>query len=427
MIACVLFICCLFLLVGSLYLTLRLRFVQLRLFGQIFRILKQSFSHQPDGHAIHPHRALFTSMSTTLGISTIVSPVIAICLGGPGALLGFLVVSVFGSAATYAEVSLSLQHRRMRQGGILGGPMQYLRQLLSPRAAQVYAISCMLLMAAWSAAQANQLSALLVNWHIPTHYSGILLALVVIVLLIGGIKRIGAFSAKLVPVMFVLYFGSCLYIICANYTQIIPSLALVFHSAFSPVAVATGAAVGGLVSALRWGVFKGIQSSEAGIGTQSISHSMADEKQEGDQATLAMFSTYMAGGVAFISGLVTLVTGTWNNPELPIGIGMMAAAFELHFGFAGMIIIAFSTLLFAFGTILGNSYNGSQCYGFLARGKRLWLYYGLTALLIILGSIGEVTTVWSVIDIFLAGLALPHMYALIMWARAGTAVKVANG
>src|SRR5262249_8445996 len=153
---------------------------------------------------------LFTAMSTTIGISTIVSPVIAISLGGPGALLGFLLTSLFGSATTYAEVNLCIQHRKKLDNGvIMGGPMQYLKYLLSPAIAKWYAICCFFLMAAWSSAQANQLAAvlnspLLESYSIPTIVSGVLIAALVILTLIGGIKRISSISSKLVPVMFVL-------------------------------------------------------------------------------------------------------------------------------------------------------------------------------------------------------------------------------
>lgn len=420
----ILFACSVLILVGSIFLTVKMKFVQLRLFPELFKMLCVSFSKgkQAEGHhTILPHKALFTAMSTTLGISTIVAPVIAINLGGPGALLGFLITAFFGSAATYAEVSLSIQHRkRLESGAIMGGPMQYLKHILSPGAAKWYAVCCFVLMTAWSGAQANQLSAildspLLGDFRIPTFFSGALIAAFVLLTLIGGIKRIGSLSSKLVPVMFVLYLGSCLWILLLNTDKLWEAFSLMFQSALSPYPMATGAVIGGIVSGLRWGVFKGTQTSEAGIGTQSIPHSMAETKDPIEQATLAMLSTYTAGFVAFLSGCVSLVTQTWQDPHLPLGISMVAASFELYFSYFGVAIVAISTLLFGFGTILGNSFNGSQCFGYLTNNRKAGYYMLATALMIFIGSISEVKIFWSVIDIFLACMALPHMAALVIY------------
>ncbi len=139
-----------------------MRFVQLRCLPMLITMLKASFLQKKSSesqHTISPHKALFTAMSTTLGIGTIVAPVIAISLGGPGSLFGFLLTAFFGSAATFAEVSLTLQHRKkLESGAIMGGPMQYLKYLISPAAAKWYALCCLVLMMAWSGAQANQLT-----------------------------------------------------------------------------------------------------------------------------------------------------------------------------------------------------------------------------------------------------------------------------
>lgn len=421
----ILFPSCLFILVGSIYISFKTRFVQLRFFPALFKTLSSSLSRkagEEGDHTILPHRALFTAMSTTLGISTIVAPVISIYLGGPGALVGFLLTSIFGSAATYTEVNLSIQHRKKTADGkIMGGPMQYLEYILSPFAAKWYALCCLTLMTAWSAAQANQLAAildspLLGDYRTPTFVSGILLAVFVLIILIGGIKRIGAFSSKLVPIMFTLYLGSCLWIIFANIDKMPAIFSTIIQSAISPMALASGTIVGGIVSALRWGIFKGIQSNEAGIGTQTIPHSMAETKDPVMQGALAMLSTYTAGFVAFLSGCVALITNTWQDPHLPLGISMVAASFEQYFSFIGIAIVAGSTLLFAFGTILGNCYNGSQCFGYLSQNRGIHYYFVAATLMVFLGALAEVKTLWSLMDIVLAAMALPHMAGLVLYA-----------
>lgn len=421
-----LFAVCVFILLGSIFITVKMRFVQLRCFPLLIQMLVSARVHKKEkisAHTISPHTALFTAMSTTLGIGTIVAPVIAICLGGPGALFGFLFTAFFGSAATFAEVSLTLQYRKKLDSGVyMGGPMQYLRHLISPAAAKWYALCCLVLMMAWSGAQANQLSAILNSpllgaYKIPIGWSAACIAILIFITLLGGIKRIGSFSSKCVPFMFILYVGSCLWIVCHNIDKIPGMFLEMFQSALSPRSFGTGITVGGIVSALRWGVFKGIQTSEAGVGTQAIPHSMAETRDPTIQATLAMLSTYTAGFVAFLSGCVALLTKTWQDPALPLGMSMVAASFSLYFSYFGVAIVVLSTLLFAFGTILGNSYNGSQCFGYLTENQKGRYYLFATAVMVFIGAVSEVKTIWSIVDIILACMAVPHMAALMFYAH----------
>lgn len=420
-----LFVASLFILLGSIFLTFKLRFVQLRLFPALFKMLKASFLKKEGDqqYTVLPHKALLTAMSTTLGISTIVAPFIAISLGGPGALLGFLLTAFFGSAATYTEVSLCIQHRKKLENGmVMGGPMQYLKHIFSPAAAKWYAILCLTLMIAWSAAQANQVvavldSPLLGNYRIPTLVSGLLISVLILLTSMGGIKRISQLSAKLVPLMFFLYIGSCLWIILSNVDQLGTIFGEIFTSALKPISLASGTILGGIVSALRWGIFKGIQTTEAGVGTQAIPHSSAETKDPMEQATLSMLSTYTAGFIAFLSGCVALITKTWQNPDLPLGISMVAASFEQYFSIFGIGIVAISTLLFGFGTILGNSYNGSQCFIFLTDNKKLLTYLIASAIIIFVGSVADAKVIWSSVDFFLAPLAIFHIFALVLYTH----------
>lgn len=420
----ILFVSCLFILAGSILISFKMRFIQLRLLTTLFKTLRSSLfnkSSTQDQNTILPHKALFTAMSTTLGIGTIVAPVIAIHLGGPGALLGFLLTALFGSAATFVEVNLCIQHREVTDSGkILGGPMQYLKKIISPSAAKLYAFGCLLLMMAWSGMQANQITAildspLLGDYRVPTYLTGGFIALAVLIVLAGGIQRLSSLSSKLVPFMFTLYVGSSLIILLLNVDKLGGIFYDIIHSAFSPYAMATGTLVGGVVSALRWGIFKGIQTTEAGIGTQTIPHSMAETTDPIAQGTLAMLSTYSAGFVALLSGCVAMVTQTWQDPALPLGISMVAASFQAYFSFFGMALVAISAFLFAFGTILGNSYNGGYCFGYLTKGKGIWIYFIGSAFMIFMGSIGEVMVVWSLCDIVLAFVAVPHMAALVLY------------
>jgi AGCS family alanine or glycine:cation symporter len=412
----------LMILISSLILTIKTGFVQFRIVPLLIEIMKGKKEESQEGEfKVSPVKALFTAMSTTLGIGTIVAPIIAIRWGGPGALLGFLLTSFLGAAATYLEVTLCISYRKqLSNGEIAGGPMPYLKEIFSSKVAVWYAFFGSLLMAAWSAAQANQLAAILDSpllgvYRIPPVISGIFLSLTVFLILIGGIKRISSFSAKLVPLMFTLYLGSIGWILISNLSQIPTVFNLILQSALTPYSLATGSLVGGIVSAMRWGFFKGMQVTEAGVGTQTIPHSMAETNDPHAQGVLAMLSTVSAGLIAFLSGLVALITKTWESDQLPLGISMVAASFYEYFSYFGIAIVAVSALLFAFGTILGNSYNGSQCYSFLTERKKLSVYYGITVVVIFLGTISHVKLVWSIIDLGLVCLVLPHVSALLVY------------
>jgi AGCS family alanine or glycine:cation symporter len=296
--------------------------------------------------------------------------------------------------------------------------MQYLKDGISANLAKCYAFFGLLLMIAWSSAQANQLASILASpalqsISIPTVVTGIVVTLGTLYILVRGIKQIGDFSAKLVPAMFVIYVGAALWILALHIDLLPAAVALVFKSAFEPYTFASGAVVGGLAQALRWGVFKGVQSNEAGIGTQTIPHSMAENDIPADQGILSMVATYSAGFICILSGLVTLVTGTWQRPDLALGINMVAESFRMDFSYVGIVIVAISAFLFAFGTILGNSFNGSQCFGFLTNNKYSKIYFVITACGIFLGATSDVQVIWTMTDFFLAPLAVSHIAAIV--------------
>lgn len=406
----------------SLYLTVKTRFIQLRMVPTMFRTLAGMVLGKRGTKAgektVRSHKALFTAMSTTIGISSIVSPVVAIRMGGPGAVLGFLVATFFGAAVNYTEVRFALRYRKRTESGeIRGGPMQYLADAVSPFLAKWYALFTFLLMMIWSAAQSNQLAQVLTNpslgsFHIAPVWTGLALALFVTLLLMGGIQRIANFSSKLVPVMFCLYVGASLWILLLNIGHLPHVISLIFESALSPQAFGSGAAIGGVMAALRWGILKGIHVSEAGVGTQTIPHSMAATDSPEEQGILSMFSGLSAGFVCLLSSLVALVTESWLNEELSLGINMVAHAFTTYFSFVGIIVVLISAMLFAFGTILGNSFNGEQCFFFLTKRRFVKAYYLATAVVIFFGSILDVALVWSLVDYFVIPVVLPHVLAI---------------
>jgi len=356
-------------------------------------------------------------MSTTIGIGNIVSPVVAIGFGGPGALLGFVLATLFGGASTYTEVALSLSYRkRYKDGSVSGGPMQYLGVALHPIFSYLYAGLGVILLVAWSSNQSNQLAVLLEPWHLSHSFVGASCAALILFMVIGGIKRVSNVAEKLVPAMFFLYTAAMLWILFVNVSELPGVLWLVLTSAFSPQAVG-GATIGvGLQRALRWGLAKGFQSNESGIGTASIAHTVADTEKPTDQAALALVSVYTNGILCILSGLAVLVTGVWKDPTLPFDITMVDRAISLHFSQIGSTILMLSGVLFSLTTILGNSYYGTRCFLFVTNNRWLPFHHILVGLFIFAGTAMDVKFLWSVVDFFVIPVAVPHIIGIVVLA-----------
>ncbi len=387
----------------------------------MFKILFKSFFKKrtldDNPETIPAYKALFTAMSTSIGIGNIVSPIIAIKLGGPGALLGFLLAALFGSASTFTEVTFALKYRKENPDGtISGGPMQYIKEVLPKSFSMLYAYAGFLTLVVWSSNQANALSDLLKPRGVPGYVTGIVLAATITYILLGGIQRIGNFSAKLVPGMFLLYCGATFWIIGANIQKLPGVINLIFSSAFTPEAIFGAGTAFGIHTALRWGLAKGFFANEAGLGFPTIPHSMSKSKVPVNQGILSMLSVYSNGFLCILSGLTVLLTETWLDPDLGIGINILAKSFTIYFHSPGIVILMFSALLFAFGTIVGNSYNGSQCYLYATKNQGLKYYYIFIAIVVFIGSISEVESLARITDFCLIPLAIPNVLGILILA-----------
>lgn len=414
----VLFIPFLILLFGSIILSFKTRFIQIR---AIPMMLKQLFGNlfekkdAKDPHTINANKALFTAMATTLGIGAMIGPIIAIRFGGPGALLGFMLATIFGGASTYTEVTLALKHRkRLPDGKISGGPMHYIKDCISPWVATVFAVLSFILIASWESNQSNTIATLLEPYNIPAYLSGLIVSILVLICLLGGIKRVSNVSEKLVPFMFCLYSAAGLWILFCNAGKLPAVIKLIFVSAFSAKALG-GAAIGaGLFKALRWGLAKGFYSNESGVGTAPIPHSMSETTNAEQQGILSIISVYSNGFLCLLTGLIILVTGVWQSPGASFDINLLLKAFSIYFPTVGPIILLVSALLFAFTTVLGNGFNGSQCFLYATKNRWLYWYFGLIALLIFVGAIAEISVVWAVTDFFMVPVALINVVSIIV-------------
>lgn len=415
----VLFIPFVFILLGSIILSIKSRFIQFRAIPLMIKMLVTSIRQRNQAplneHTIPAHKALFTSMSTTIGIGNIVGPILAIGLGGPGALLGFVLATIFGSAATFSEVALAVTYRKkLPNGEIRGGPMQYLKDGIHPFFAKVYAYAGFILLVAWSSNQSNTLSMVLEPYGISQYLTGIALAIVLVVILMGGIKRIGNINETLVPIMFFVYGGATLWIILSHIDQLPHAFSLMFTSLWSTNGIVGVGCGVGLSQALRYGLARAFQSNEAGVGTATFAHSVAETSNPTHQGILAMISVYSNGALCMLSGLTILVTDAWLEPGAHFDISMLMRIIDNHFPVIGPLILTSSAFLFAFGTILGNSYNGSQCFLYVTKNRGLKIYYLLAAIVVFLGCLSDVKFVWTIVDFLVLPVAITNTIGIMI-------------
>lgn len=405
------------LLVCSIILSIKTRFIQLRTVPRMFSLLRESFaSTEHSAYTIKPHKALFTAMSTTIGIGNIIGPLVAIGLGGPGAMLGFLLATVFGAASTFAEVTFASKYKDPAPlKDRVGGPMHYMNKVFPSAFSLFYAGCGTILMLFWSGAQANSLAIMLSPYAVPPIVTGGALAVLTTLVMLGGIKRVSAVSEALVPIMFILYTSAMIWIIGCNIGNLGSTLSLIWTSAFEPDVLGAGMMSGGLVQALRWGLAKGFTSNESGMGTATVPHSMAEAHSSVDQGILSIVSVFSNGILSILSGLAILMTGMHNDYGID-SITIITRLFSDYFPIVGPFILLLSATLFVISTLIGNTYNGSQFFAYSLGKKGFYLYYGACALSIFLSSMFSLDVVQDVVDFVAIPVMLVHVLALVILA-----------
>ncbi len=396
----------------GIFLTLKTKFIQLRAFSHFLHLLSKGVKHKHSNNekSINPFHALLTSMATTIGMGNIVGPTIAISTGGPGALFWLLSYSFFGAVIKYTEVSFAIKFRtRLASGVLIGGPTQYLRQV-SNFLASWYGFITVFLFAGWSGLQANTLATIFALESVPKSITGLVLATIVFLVVRGGIVRIGEIASKLVPLMFVMYVTFTLSIILTNISSLWDSLCLVFSSAFSPSAAVGGFAGASVISAMRQGINRNIYITEAGLGTSSIAHSMADAEHGSDQAILAMYSIIADTFLMALSGLLILVTGVWSRGAF--SNTLVYEIFKTYSPGIGKWVLLLSVMLFVLTTVIGNSFNASQSFASLTRYRFMNWYYLFLATVVVFGAHAQVPLVWKIMDVMQIMVAIPHIIGL---------------
>ena len=417
----------LILLVGTgLYLTLGLRLYPLRRLGHAFRLLWSGRAEGQDPGDISPFNALMTALAATVGTGNIAGVATAIALGGPGAVFWMWVTAAVGMATKYAEAVLAVNYREVDARGCQqGGPMYYIRNGLGPGWAWLgWLFALFGTVAAFgigNTIQANSVAHALENdFGVSRWITAGALAVLTWLVLVGGVRRIGEVAGKLVPLMALAYVGGALLVLTLRAGEIPAALARIFHDAFTGTAAAGGFAGAGVMTAIRYGVARGVFSNEAGLGTAPIAHAAAKTRDPVRQGTIAMLGTFIDTLViCTLTALVILVGGGWtatdpvNGGQLS-GAALTAHAFEAVLPGVGASLVAVGLALFAYTTLLGWSYYGERCAEYLFGTRVILPYRLLWVLAIPAGAVAGLQPLWLLADVMNGLMAIPNLIALLL-------------
>lgn len=407
-----------FLLVGAgLWLSLVTGFLPLRRPGLVLRATLGSFfrrrGRQEDG--ISPFQAVSTALAGTLGTGNIAGVATAIVAGGPGAVFWMWCSALLGMATKYAEVLLAVEYRsRDREGRWHGGPMEYLaRGLGMPWLAGVFCLFCAL--ASFGIGNAAQVGAvaqtMAQDFGLPPLLTGCAMALLAGLVMMGGLRRIGAFAAAFVPLMAFLYLGAGTLVLVKNAAAVPGALSLILRCAFTPQAAAGGAAGYTVRRAVHFGVARGVFTNEAGLGSAPIAHAGAAARSPAEQGCWGILEVFvdtilMCGFTA----LVILSGGDLWRSGLD-GAALTSAVFSAALGPLGGRVVSLSILLFAFSTVLGWGYYGERAVSWLTgESRRAVTLYRLCYLLVmVLAAPARLTLVWSLSDLLNGAMMVPNL------------------
>ena len=408
----------LILLVGTgIYLSFRLGLLQVFRLPQAFRLIFEEDQGEGD---ISSFGALATAVAATVGTGNIVGVATAIQTGGPGALFWMWMAAFFGMATKYAEGLLAIRYRTKDDNGhISGGPMYYILHGMGEKwrpLAIFFALAGVLvaLFGIGTMTQVNAITgALKTSFQLSPQVASLVIAGIVSAVIFGGIHWISKVSEKVVPFMAAAYIFATVYIIVLNMDQVPTVLSQVFQGAFTGTA-AIGGFSGALVKeAIQKGVARGVFSNESGLGSAPIATAAAKTEEPVEQGLISMTGTFIDTIIiCSLTGLAILVSGQWTTVG-QVGSDLTQQVFISTFGHIGGIILTLCLVLFATTTILGWSYYGERCVGFLA-GVKLIPYYRLLFILMVgVGGFLQLELVWIIADIVNGLMALPNLIALL--------------
>ena len=417
----------------GLLLSIRTGFLQIRKFPYamkvtIGRMLKKR--EATDG-ALTPFQAVCTALAATVGTGNIAGVAGAIAIGGPGAVFWMWISALLGMCTKFSEVTLAVHFREKNaEGDLVGGPMYYIKNGLKKQwhwlAYLFAAFGVLTVFGTGNATQVNTITtaidSALYNYGVISEQNvstlnlviGIILAVLIGLILLGGIKRIGQVAEKLVPFMAVIYIILAIGVVILNYRNIPTVFASIFKGAFSPASV-TGGAVGSFFMSMKKGVSRGIFSNEAGLGTGSIAHACADTRKPVKQGFFGIFEVFVDTIViCTLTALVILCSG------VPVGYGDAAGAELTILGFTSTygswvsIFTAIAMCCFAFSTIIGWGLYGTRCVEFLLGTRANRPFMILYALVAIVGATMELGLMWNIAETFNGLMVIPNLIAVFL-------------
>ncbi len=412
----------------GIWFSIRLNFLNIRKIGHAIKVVSGKYDSKSAEGDVNHFKALTTALSATVGTGNIVGVAMAIYLGGPGAVFWIWVTGFLGMTLKYSECTLAQKYRKFNSDGtVSGGPMYYMEFGLKDKIgkwakvlALVFASATILCsLGTGNMAQSNSMSdAMFTSYQIPTWVSGLLITTLVLMVIIGGIRRIADVTSRLVPFMAAIYIISTLAVLIAFAGKIPSALAMIVTDAFTGTA-ATGGFVGStFIMTLIWGVRRGLFSNEAGQGSAPIAHAAAKTKYPAREGIVSLLEPMIDTIIiCTMTALMIIVTDAWQDS--PKGVAMTVDAMNkgLHFfGIDGMggHIIAFSLLLFAFSTIISWSYYGSRATIYLIGEKAVKPYLYVYSLFVFFGSIWGLDIVWHFVDMVITFMTIPNLIAMLM-------------
>ena len=425
----------------GLYLSIRTRFLQIRKFPYSMKVTlgRMMKKKEASDGALTPFQAVCTALAATVGTGNVAGVAGAIAIGGPGAVFWMWVSALLGMCTKFAEVTLAVHFRETNaQGDLVGGPMYYIKNGLDKKwhflAYLFAAFGVLAVFGTGNATQVNTIttaidSALssfnvlpadavkLVNLII-----GVALAIIIALILIGGIKRIGNVTSKLVPFMAIMYIVLALGVIIFHIKSVPAVLASIIEGAFNPASV-TGGVVGSFFMSMKKGVSRGIFSNEAGLGTGSIAHACADTKKPVKQGFFGIFEVFVDTIIiCTMTALVILCSGVSVNYGEAAGAELTISGFTTVYGSWISIFTAVAMCCFAFSTIIGWGLYGTRCIEFLLGSRSNMPFMVLYSLTAIVGATMNLGLMWSIAETFNGLMVIPNLIAVFLLS--GVVVKL---
>ena len=419
------------LVLGAVFFTVYMRFVNIKGFFHAIKLVKGDYDDPNHKGEVSHFQALVTALSGTVGLGNIAGVAVAITMGGPGATFWMILAGLLGMSSKFVECTLGVKYRNISPDGeVSGGPMYYLSKGLALKGyvnfgrvlALIFAVLCIGgSFGGGNMFQANQafeqLSSLESFSFLVGNGAlfGLILALLVGVVIIGGIKSIANVTDKIVPLMVGIYVLSALIIIGLNFSSIGHAFKLIFNGAFS-----SDAALGGVIGVLIVGFQRAAFSNEAGVGSASIAHSAAKTEEPVSEGIVALLEPFIdTVVVCTMTALVLIFTGYAENNQGLEGAKLTSAAFEHGLGTWSKYVLAFSAVLFAFSTMISWSYYGLKSWTYLF-GNSKWVDYSYKAIFLFFIVVGSSSSLGAVIDfsdMMILGMAFPNILGLYFFAK----------